>query len=61
MLMLSSVIMMVRNKSNKKVETAAAFGLIAMGLTVLETVYFVIQWRRYGMYTQKKLLDDPDD
>lgn len=53
--------MMVRNKNNKNVETAGAFGLIAMGLTILETVYFLIQWRRYGVYTQQQLLDDRDD
>ena len=61
MLMLSSVVMMVRNKNNKKVETAGAFGLIAMGLTILETGYFMIQWRRYGVYTQQQLLEDRVD
>lgn len=58
MLMLSSTVMIMRNSKNKNVETAGVFGLIAMGLTILETVYFLVQWRKYGVYTQQQLLDD---
>ena len=58
MLMLSSAIMMACHKNNKSVQTAGAFGLIAMGLTILEMVYFLTQWRKYGVYTQQQILND---
>ncbi|XP_066931507.1 uncharacterized protein [Clytia hemisphaerica] len=62
-LMGSSAIMMAKNKNHKSVTTAGIFGLISMGLTMIEAVYYLIQWKRYGANPElsEPLLDNDND
>ena len=61
--MASSAIMMSKNKNHKSVTTAGIFGFISMGLTMIEAIYYLIQWKKYGANPElsEPLLEDDND